>query len=538
VNIIHALWGSPDSHRLAMVRNGIVQAANALPPPGRYYDLMEAYRVNNNLYTWLSQNRHDEGVRLEALRGIRTPAMRICAFYHSHLWPGDLDESFPLEFPKETGASTGSVEAAVRRVWEWSNWATEKDVCALWLAQHGDLFLRVAQPPERDAVYLERVRPQYVTDVRCERGYVKEIRLDLPLADGEAYPRPSSAPAEDRWHTEHWEKGSGLYRLWVHRYGPDTALSDLGAPVEVLPLEAFGVDFVPFVQAKFEDTGGDRGSSCFEAGLDKFDEINRKATRHSQLMFNHNHPDWKLHRAGADATGRPVPAPKIDADDSGTIAIGDERLFKVPAGWDLDQMVAHLDYAAYQAAIEGEEAAIAADFPEMIWSRLGGATELSGRALEKLLAPAVARCLRARTAADRALQRAHMMALSVGAASGIDGFAFGAGAYEAGALAHTFKPRPVLPRDGVDHAEEEKAEAETDTLLKALGIPLEMILERRGWSAQDIAKIVAEAEKRAEKMAEQLAQRPAAGAPPAFGGQPPQNGAANGFAAGANGRAR
>jgi hypothetical protein len=79
-------------------------------------------------------------------------------------------------------------EDGLRRVWEWSNWATEKDVAALWLAQHGDLFLRVAQPPARDSVYLERVRPQYVTDVRCERGLVKEIRLDVPLADDGAVP--------------------------------------------------------------------------------------------------------------------------------------------------------------------------------------------------------------------------------------------------------------------------------------------------------------------------------------------------------------
>jgi hypothetical protein len=518
-----ALWGTPDAHRLTLAR--LNAAATAPVGQRHYYDLMEAYYQNNALYDWLARFTREEGVKQEALKGIRTPARRITAFYHSLLWPGDLDAAFPLEFPE--GAAAGLVEDGLRRVWEWSNWATEKDVAALWLAQHGDLFLRVAQPPARDSVYLERVRPQYVTDVRCERGLVKEIRLDVPLADDAPYPPPAQTQ-EDRWHTEHWSKADGAYRLWVHRNGPDTPLADLGAPTDALPLEAFGVDFVPFVQAKFEDRGEQRGASCFEGGLDKFDELNRKATRHSQLMFNHNHPDWSLERAGADATGRPVPAPKV-TDEDGLVVIGDERFFRVPAGWTLKQLVAALDYKAYLDTVESEEAALAADFPEMIWSRLSGATELSGRALEKLLAPAVARCERARTAADRALQRAHMLALSVVAASGLFP-GLSPEDYDAGRLAHTFKPRPVLPEDGLDDAQGELAEADADLKQKALGIPLRYLLRKRGWDEADIAAIEREAAQR-EAEAQRLAQQQAQRAPaPVDGVRNSANGQTNGRA--------
>jgi len=526
-----ALWGTPDTHRLTLAR--LNAAASSAVGHRHYYDLVEAYHQNNALYDWLAEFTRDEGVKQEALKGIRTPAKRITAFYQAHLWPGDLDEAFPLEFPDTLAAGQQeAVEAALRRVWEWSNWAAEKDVCALWLALHGDLFLRVAQPPERDAVYLEKVKPQWVTDVTSERGHVKTLRLDVPLADYTNAPAATRVVPEDRWHTEHWSKSAGVYRRWVHKWNPDTPLGDLGAPDEVLPLSAYGVDFVPFVQARFEDGGGERGSSCFEGGLDKFDELNRKATRASQLLFNHNHPDWALERAGQDPSGRPMPAPQV-TDADGVVTIGDERFFRVPGGWTLRQLVAQLDYAAYQAALDGDEAAVAADFPEMIWSRLSGATELSGRALEKLLAPAVARCRRARGNADRALQRAHMMALSVGAASGISGFeGFGEGAYEAGLLMHTFAPRPVLPPDPLSDAEADKAAAEAAILRLQLGWSKKQVQRDLGLSDGEIDAMAEEEEADAEQAADKLltaldrgAMPP--GGPGAFGQpSPPLNGQA------------
>lgn len=528
MRLLASLFGQPDQRRLTLAR--LNAAATAAGTWRDFYQTLLAYYYQNGTYAWLSENLHDQGTIAEALKGIRTPAFRIVQFYVDHLWPGSLDDAFPVE------TDNSSIIDPMHQVWEWSNWESEKDTAALQLALYGDLFVRVTQPDDRGQVYFELVPPRLVTDFTEERGYLKEIRIDVPVAKVSRPGEPPQYITDPDWqqiestaatapdaltHTEVWSKYRGDWRRWEHRQGLNASLTDLGTPTDEAPLSEFGLDFVPFVHAQFGPSEEKRGASVLVPGLDKFDELNRKATRHSQIMFRHINRIMHLERAGVDQAGRPVPPPQV-ANSDGMIVVGDESFLGIPGGWTLKQTIANLDYGAYLQTIESEEAALAQDFPEMLWVRRNSGSDMSGRALRFLLAPAIKRVERARGNAVRALIRAMMMALSVGQASGL--FTAGMGSYEDGRLAHTYGKRDVLPHDSLEDAQAELAEAQADQALKDLGIPLRMILEKRGYSQDDIAIIEAEAEKRAAEMQAALAT-PAAPASPVNGLAAATNGA-------------
>nr|MBA2390311.1 hypothetical protein [Geodermatophilaceae bacterium] len=375
MKLISALMGQPDQKRLILAR--LNAAASTAARQRELYNLLYAYWANQGLYAWLAQNRYESGINAPAMKGIRTPCARIVDFYVSHLWPGDLEEALPIETDYET------ILEPIKQLWLWSNWEDEKDLAAQFFALYGDLFIRVAQPDDRAQVYFELIQPQYVTDFTEERGFVKSIRLDIPVTE--------AVNGIDRTltHTEIWSKADQSYRRWRHEGGPDAAYETLGTPDEEVSFSEMGIDFVPFVHARFKSVGDQWGMGCFTHLLDKVDELNLKATRHSEIMFNHLGVTWSLESDVLDAAGRPLPPLTIDPETDGVVTIGGGRFFRPPSGGHLKEMVPNIQYAAYLDTIESEERALASDAPEMNWSHLSESREVSGRALRMLLGPAV-----------------------------------------------------------------------------------------------------------------------------------------------------
>ena len=265
-------------------------------------------------------------------------------------------------------------------------------------------------------------------------------------------------------------------------------------PAEEISFVEMGIDFVPFVHAPFRNVGEKWGVGAYTTLLEKIDELARKATRHSQIMFNHLGVTWSLERPGVDSSGRPTPPPTIDTDTDGVVTIGEGRFFRIPAGWALKQMVPALDYDAYLKTIESEEISLSRDAPEMLWSRFSETNELSGRALRFLLAPAIKRVERARTNADRAIIRAVMMALHIGQQSGMPSFQ-NLGTYESGDFDHTYAKRDVLPVDTLEEAQVLKTKAEASLLLKQLGWTDAALQEREfGLTQEEMATMAAQRE--------------------------------------------
>lgn len=504
MKVIDQLFGQPDVRRATMARLNATASARASQRD--LQNLLLAYSLNIGLYDWLTQNRYEAGTSGESLKGIRTPCAEIEDFYVSVLWSGDLEEAFPIDTDHE------AILEPIEQIWEWSNWANEKDVAVRAYARYGDLFIKCIPSADAQQVRLELVEPQHVSDFTEESGLLKMIRLDIPQSQTTA-----AGITEWRTHTEVWDKATQTYRRWLHEQGLDAPLDQLGEPEEELSLMDFGADFVPFVHAKFRAELGDKwGMGAYTHLLDKIDELNRKATRHSELMFTHLGVSWQLTSNNMDGNGRPMPAPTLANDTDGIVTLGQERFFKPPSGWRVEQMVPDLNYAAYLATIESEVHALQRAAPEMLYSSLVERGELSGRALRYMLMPAISKAERARATADRILIRAHMMLLTMAKNLGLP-IARGIGTYEAGQFDHRFEKRDILPVDAEELAATRKLKAETGILLKQLGYTDAAIQrEEFGLTDQEIQEMAAERETQAEDAAEAMLtamerQQPVAG---------------------------
>lgn len=469
-------------------------------PQREMYRMLESYYLNNGLYDGLAQTLYQNGIWKEALRGLRNPAMRVTEFYVSHLWPGQLPKALPIV------TDNNGVAEAIADVWDWSNWGHKKQVGARWLAMYGDLFIKAVskqdvlpdgQFGEVEQVYLQLIKPEHVTDFDTDhRDFLTYIRLDVPqrrrLADGSI---------ETYIHTEVWDKASQLYRVWQHDKSPELDLEQLGRPMVEAGFAQFGIDFVPFVHSKFRDIGDDRGVGCFTLELDKIDEANRQATRLSQMLFRWNKPLWALSANAVDTSGRPMPAPRIGGESgpagvSDTIALGDDRLMRLPGTSKLESLIPNINFQAALEVLKDHMSELKDDLPELIYYDLEVRSDQSGAGIRALLGPAVDKVIEARGDAETALARANAMALTMGANAGLFQ---NIGSYEAGDFEHQFGERPVI-----EESEAEKAGA--SKIYVDMGVPKETALRRQGWGEDELAQMAEDENTARTAQQSQLAQ--------------------------------
>lgn len=488
-----------------------MRPAAALPPIGRpqalrateLYRVLRAYYQNNALYDVISDVLRRQGVWREALKPLRNPTYRVVEFYAGHLWPGTLPSALPILTDKP------DIIDPIQQIWQWSNWAGNKQVAARHQALYGDMFLKVAQSDDRKRVYIQTIEPEHVTDFSVdERDFITYIRFDVPMLR-----RAADGSTQSYLHTEEWSKDTGLYRLWESPTMATTYMiadtAELGTPARTIEIETMGINFVPVAHAKFADIGEDRGMGAVVPAIDKIDEANRQATRLAQLLFRNNNATWALRANAMGGDNRPLPAPQIketDAttDDDGTIQLGDERLLRLPGMSSLESMVPNINYDAALHVLQDHMVELEQDLPELIMYRISEmGSNLSGRAVRMMLAPAVARLQEARGNGESALIRAHQMALTMGTREGL----WDVGTYENGDLDHRFEERDVLPNDELERAQTQQAEGTAVAQLVLAGIPVEMAAQEVfGWTDERVAqftKDAAEAIKRAQLLTQE-----------------------------------
>jgi hypothetical protein len=448
--------------------------------PRELYKLLDAYYLNNGLYDYLQQALYEEAIWKEALKPLRNPAKRTVEFYVAHLWPGALPAALPIK------ADNARIVEPIQQIWKWSNWGANKQLAARWHAKYGDLFIKVSESTARDQVYFQLIDPQYVSDFDTDhRDFMTYIRVDIPQQK-----RVNDEIKSYTW-TEVWDKATSSFRAWEHTKGIDAEIDQLGTAQITRTLapgegdEFVGVDFVPFVHAKFMDIGEDRGAGAFTLALDKIDEANRKATRLAQILFRYNKALFALKANMMDSSGRPLPAPRVggasgDPGDGDTIELGDDRLIRLPGMSELQALVPNIDYSSHLEALKADLEELEVDLPELMYYRLQDKTgSPSGRALQLLLGPAIARVEEARGNAETALARADSMALTMAQNAGIF---TGLGDYAAGDFEHSFTERDVLPLSEFEQAEESKTYVE-------MGVPLKTVLRRQGWTQADMEQL-------------------------------------------------
>jgi len=460
--------------RVALMKS-LAQAQALLP--SAWYDMLEEYYMNNGLYDLVSQALFENAIWTPGMKPLRNPAHRAVEFYVSKLWPGPLERALPIVTKNK------KLLDAIARIWDWSNWASQKQVAARWLSNFGDLFVKVAEKSENNAVtrvYLDPIKPKYVTDLDLdERGFITYIRIDVPT--------------EDEMHTEVWSKARGGYRLFKHNRTIDTPISQLGNPTDSKSFDELGFDFIPIVHAKFQDIGETRGVGCFVHALDKIDEANRQATRLHQILFRYNKPTHAVTANAMDASGKPLPPPTLtglngsSADgDNPKVVTGDDEVWELPGMSKLEQMVPNVQYDAALNILNAQMDELTDDLPEILYYDLKDKGELSNVALKTLLGPAIDKVLEARGNAEAALIRADQMALSIAGVHKLNGFE-GLGNFENGDLIHTFAERDVIPMSAKEKAETIQAET-------SAGMPLIFSMKQHGFSEEQIKDVMASEE--------------------------------------------
>ena len=415
--------------------------------PADFEDMLESYYMNNGLYDAIQAYMGDNDLWTPGMQSIYNPAHRAVEFHVAHLWPGPIDRAYRIITKDER------VEEAIKQIWKWSNWESKKQLAARWYALFGTMFLKVTVNKIKGQVKLQNIKPRYVTEFDCDSSdFITYLRIDAKKSRLNQFQKP-----ETYTRTEVWDKAKNIYRIYEHRFDRNTPLTQLGKPIEEKDITSFGIDFIPFVHAKFKDIGEPRGIGVFTHELDKIDEANRVATRLHEIAFRFNRAYIGISANAQDAQGRPLPAIKLVDKDNNQITseddlARDQSIITLPGMAKLDMMVPSINFAGHLAELTDQMDEIKQDMPELKYYDLKQSSNISTDTMRMTLAGAIDRVYDARASAYSALIRANQMAMTLGRANGLSGFGE-LGTYESSALDHTFAEQEVLPLTKKERAE-------------------------------------------------------------------------------------
>lgn len=466
------------------VRNVANQVLQELPPAELYAVLRALYNVNGlfeELRT-LNFNRDDWA---PALKGIYNPTNRSVEFFANRTLRGDL----------EIVTENERIVEPIAQVFKWSNMANLKTVISRVCARDGDAFIQVVRPEERERVYYQVLDASHVIDFDDDhRGNITWLRLEKWAAE-----RDDNGVLQNYQHVEVWSKQDGTYRRWRiedrRLVAVNRPLNELGPPTEELTFESMGIGWVPIVHAKHQDIGEPRGRAAVMPAYDMILEACLMATRLHQLLYRHNNVTQAIQSAGRDPSGRPIPPPAISGTaqaDDGTVTLGEDTLLRLPAGWELTQIVPQLPYADALAILTDQMSKIEDTLPELVaFKRLREMGEVSGRAARLLLGDAAERVDEASGNLEAVVIRANQMALSIGAAANIPEFR-NIGTFDAGDFDHEFAPRDIFPSSDTEDAQAELLKAQAYQALIDAGFPRGEGLQRiYGYSEAEAADLLA-----------------------------------------------
>lgn len=437
-----------------------------------------AYYENKRLYYTLRA----AGVREVSMPTEWNPVPSTVAFYTANTLGGEL-----ALVVDEDVATGDALRDAITRIWDWSNWPAFKRELVETAAVLSDTFVKVAERQddgdteaegETTAVYMQGIPPETVRwwDVD-ERGYLTAIRIDTPRLT-------SIFTGEEKRHTlvEVWRKEwsgvdgqpdePGGVRFYETTPGQPVDDKQLPDAVREQTFAELGYDFIPLVWM---------GTPTYWWQLtDQIDRYNALGLKLDRL----NRPTGVIHGRHTDSDGRPMPAPRVDITEVETTyqeaADGTFGWIKVPGNSQFDWATSPVDFATTRGQMEDIRTGVISALPEYRVATLD-ATQIAAETLQMLLSQAGQRVLELRDSLERGLVRAHMMAVSIAQAAGMDGFdASTIGSWEAGTLEHVFAERDVFETPLAIKAAQLKE-------LVAAGMPLKLAMLEAGFSEERIA---------------------------------------------------
>ena len=408
------------------------------------------------------------------VRSIYNPAYRLGEFFKAHLWGGPLDPEAGEEGALPITTKNEALRPAIADIWQWSNWATRKDIVTLHGSIYGDVILKIIDDVDRKKVYLENVYPGLVTDLEKDPfGHIKGYTIE-----------------EERAHPIHGRPV--IYKEVCERAGQNvvyrTYLNDsLYAWNEEAAewVEPYG--FVPMVHIQHNDIGLGWGWSELHPAWAKVHELNDLASLLSDQIRKSVNAKWLF-------TGVRASSPDQTMTTTETTARPEPGREEEPALYSPDPqskaypLVAPIDIEGAMIHITEILKDFERDYPELKFDAQRASGEMSGRALRIARQPAETKVLQRRAGYDDGLKRAMQMALSIGGLRDIfPGVSLDS--FDRGALDFEFAERGVFVTDKLDEYEEEQFFWAGAKTAKEAGMPLMAFLERMGWDEEALAKV-------------------------------------------------
>lgn len=343
-----------------------------------YRNKMFSRRNGENWSAYLSARELYKHTRL-----IYNPVTSVVDFYVDHIWQGSgdavktLDSGLNLVTPVSSKVDDDALLDAVAQLDQWSNWQSESPRVIRYGASAGNVLIEGIDDLQREKITQKTIWAGLVYEIELnDSGDVQSYVIEYDVQNGNESYRYRKVVTKESFSYFKNDK-------------PFTPEGKTGSE----EMNPYG--FCPAVWVKHIDDGGDYGTPCFTS-LDKVDEVNSLASH------THDNIHKSIESAKVLSTeGEVVPIiGGIINPQTKQIAPSDPRLhwvvLKTPQGATVHDLAGNLHLAEAHPYLKDALASFSDDYPELqAHTVIKQNSQLSGAALERMLAPSQSRLDRA-----------------------------------------------------------------------------------------------------------------------------------------------
>lgn len=433
----------------------------------RHYYFNTIYNEDHAAYSAQHLKKSNHGLYRHT-RPIYNPVARGVDMYPAKVYGGQLDleeltgGAIPLK-----GIDDRQREA-IKQLWIWSDWQTNKSQFVQTGAMNGDTFIKVVDEPDKGRVRMEICIPDIFSDIdfdsvgnitRCVIEYQKYDKDGTPYRYKEVITKEEFATFKnDQPFAYMTDRNNESQSSWPNIYG-----------------------FVPVVHVKHKGVPGARfGMSAAHKVIFKVDEMNSSGSAMNDNIRKVVNPIW----AAIGLTGNI----ESTVDDTK----GKLPILGIPDGVDMKPLVMPIDLAAAGQNLDRMQSEIERDMPELALHRLREGGNLTAPGVRAGYSDAIDLINEAMGHYDSGQVRAVQMSMTIGGIRGYKNFSgFDLGSYDRGDLAFHIGHREVI--------DDTLSKFERTTFLINVQAPKTLVYKELEISDDDVIAAQAEDEKIAER---------------------------------------
>ena len=463
-------WADPDSYEGYEGRKLRYQILWAWYESTAFRDLhkwAKAYRNSYQLYKYI--------------RNLYNPAFRLVEFWKTMVWGGLLDPE-----AKEAGSipiktDLDELRPAIAQLWKASNWDINKDITVLWACSMGDVCIRIVDDPDHEEVRIENVHPASIKELIVDaRGYVKQYQIE------ETRIRPDNNKYATYLEIATREDGSDTINFETKADGKPFAWNGETATWS----QEYG--FMPLVAVQHNNVGFAFGWPEVHPLRSKMNGVDDLASKLHDYIRKVIDPVWLFNFGKPKTTAKTTMESETATSDRS--APGREEMPALyvsdPTAKGQALVTSEISIAETSAEIQNLLSEMERDMPELQMDIWTVGQDVSGKALGKARQRVERKVIQRRPNYDKALVRAHQMAIAIGGFKGYKGYeGYSLDSYDAGKLEHTIpSDRTIFEADPFVNANEKRIMWETIARADTAGIPPEIVLKDFGWNEKQITE--------------------------------------------------